>query len=116
MKRGWWILKFIVFGLAMLVLIGLVTQLLWNWLVPVLFAGPVLTFWQALGLLALTKILFWSFGKGGGHSGRHWGGYWKQKWHAMSTEDKERFRKKMYDKWCPAEKKESNQDSGTSNV
>jgi hypothetical protein len=44
---------------------GAVTMLLWNWLVPALFSGPAVTFWQALGLLILAKILF-----GSGH-GRH---------------------------------------------
>lgn len=103
MKRKWWIGKFLVFGIVMLAVIGLVTQLLWNWLVPALFAGPVLSFWQALGLLALTKILFWSFGKGGGHWRRHnglWGGYWAQKWQGMSDEDREKFKQKMKEKWC----------------
>ncbi len=108
MKRGWWILKFLVFGIVMLVLIGLVTQMLWNWLVPELFAGPILTFWQALGLLALSKILFWSFGKSGGHWRSHqsgpWAPYWAQKWKGMSPEDRERLKEKMKEKWCYTDK------------
>ncbi len=120
MKRGWWILKFLVFGIVMLMVIGLATQVLWNWLVPALFAGPILTFWQALGLLALTKILFWTFGKGGGHcrhrqGGGPWGYYWSQKWKGMSEEDRERFKQKMKDKWCVVEKDTSTPDSGISN-
>lgn len=104
MKRGLKFLMFGVMGLAALGLFGLVTQLLWNWLVPELFHGPVVTFWQALGLLALSKILFWSFGKGGGghwrHRGGPWGQYWAHKWQHMSPEDRERFKQKMKDKWC----------------
>lgn len=115
MKRGWWILKFLVFGIVMLVLIGLVTQVLWNWLVPELFAGPILTFWQALGLLALTKILFWSFGKGGGHWRSHQSGYWAQKWKGMSPEDRERFKEKMKEKWCYTDKSTSAEKSDISN-
>ncbi|MDZ4714647.1 MAG: hypothetical protein SH819_04180 [Cytophagales bacterium] len=107
MKRGTWILKFLLFGLVMLAAIGLVTQYLWNWLVPALFAGPAITFWQALGLLVLSKILFWSFGKGGyGWRGRGMRGRWAARWDSMSLEDKERLRQKMKDKWCyraPAE-------------
>jgi hypothetical protein len=87
-------------------------------LVPVLFAGPVLTFWQALGLLALSKILFWSFGKGGGHwrrrHGGHWG-YWSAKWKEMSPEDRERFKQKMNEKWCAREKSSSPDQSGIAN-
>lgn len=38
---------------------------LWNWLIPTLFSGPVISYWQAIGLLVLSKILF-----SGGHGGR----------------------------------------------
>ncbi len=119
MKRGLWILKFFLIGMLALALIGLVTQGLWNWLVPVLFAGPILTFWQALGLLALTKILFWSFGKGGSHwghrSGGPWGYYWSKKWTAMSPEDRERFKQRMNEKWCAREKNANQPEAGISN-
>lgn len=33
-------------------------ELLWNWLVPVLFKGPTVTIWQAWGLLILCGLLF----------------------------------------------------------
>jgi hypothetical protein len=45
---------------------GEVVMLLWNWLLPPLFGWPVVTFWQALGLLALCRILFGGFGRHGG--------------------------------------------------
>jgi hypothetical protein len=119
MRRGLWIVKFMVFGVLALVLIGLVTQTLWNWLVPVLFTGPVITFWQALGLLLLSKILFWSFGKGGGHwsnkRGGHWGYYWSEKWKNMTPEDREKFKQKMKDKWCYPEQAEVKRNSDISN-
>ncbi len=108
MKRGVWVLKFIVMGVVMLGLLGLVTQQLWNWLIPQLFAGPVVTFWQALGLLLLSKIFFWSFSKGG-HSSRKpgWGYYWSQKWKGMSPEERERLKQKMKEKWCYPDKEET---------
>jgi hypothetical protein len=49
MKRGWWILKGIVFVALMVALFGTVTMLLWNWLVPVLFNGPVVTLFRLSG-------------------------------------------------------------------
>ena len=49
---------------------GLVVWWLWNWLMPELFGMPQLTFWQALGLLALSRILFGGFGRSG-HNGMH---------------------------------------------
>jgi hypothetical protein len=56
-------------GLA--TLCGVVTMGLWNALMPEIFKLPTISFWQALGLLLLSHILF----KGGsaGHAGRrHW--------------------------------------------
>ena len=36
-------------------------QLLWNWLMPAVFGLPVISFWQAAGLMLLVSILFrWS--------------------------------------------------------
>jgi len=87
-------------------LIGWVTMSLWNWLVPVLFAGPVITFWQAMGLLLLSKILFSGLGgKGGGWYRRHPAeAHWKHKFYskfsAMSPEDRAALKQKMKDKWC----------------
>jgi hypothetical protein len=100
MKPGYWIGKMIVFGLAAVALVGLITMSLWNWLVPDLFHGPEINFWQALGLLILSKILFWSFGKKHHSHGGHWRPYWKDRWTSMSPEDRERFKQKMKEKWC----------------
>ncbi|MCB8994309.1 MAG: hypothetical protein H6538_01740 [Bacteroidales bacterium] len=54
------ILKFIGFGilgLGFVTLAVFVTMSLWNWLIPSLFNGPVLGFWQTAGLFILSKIL-----------------------------------------------------------
>jgi len=40
------------------ILAGFVVVWLWNWLMPVLFRLPTITFWEAWGLLVLTTILF----------------------------------------------------------
>jgi len=34
------------------------TMTLWNWLVPDLFNGPDISYWQTAGLFILSKILF----------------------------------------------------------
>lgn len=106
--KATWIAKFLLMGVVALAAIGAVTMLLWNWLVPDLFQGPVITFWQALGLLALTKILFWSFGKGGSYRQRYWGQRWKQKWAGMSPEEREQYKTRMKEKWCSWEEKRTN--------
>jgi hypothetical protein len=64
---------------------------LWNWLMPVLFGLHVITFWQALGILVLSKILF------GGFRGRPgFGGDWRarliRRWEDMTPEEREKFR------------------------
>lgn len=54
-------------GIAAVFGFTLVVMLLWNALVPELFNGPELGYWQTLGLLVLSKILF--SGIGGGSKG-----------------------------------------------
>ena len=69
-------------GFVLFVLIGgLVVQWLWNWLLPDIFGLRQITFWQALGLLALCRILFGSFGRGGHHrdNGRRRNEWWKKR-------------------------------------
>jgi hypothetical protein len=83
------------FGKALLVLagiavLGLVVMLLWNWIVPAVFvSGRVIGYWQALGLLVLSRILFGGFrGHGGWRGHRHW-----RRWERMTPEERERFLK-----------------------
>lgn len=106
MKKGAMFLKCAVaIALAFFFFAG-VTYLLWNWLVPALFSGPVISYWQALGLLVLTKILF--FGIGGRRHGygapgmhqRYWKNRFYQKMASLSPEEREAFKKKMQEKWC----------------
>jgi hypothetical protein len=122
MKRGIWIGKILVMilvGAGIVVGFGLGTMYLWNWLVPALFAGPVISFWQAIGLLALSKLLFWGlgFGRAGGWGHRHgyWRHHWREKWNAMSPEDRERLKQRMKDKWCRWEQDTSSTKSGVAN-
>ena len=76
-------------------LAGYVVESLWNWLVPALFAGAhLITFWQALGLLLLCRILFGSWG-GGGSGDRGKRRRSKEHWEAMTPEEREAFRQSM---------------------
>ena len=77
---------------------GALVMLLWNWLLPQLFAWPEITFWQALGLLALCRILFGGVGsRAGGRSGAwgRMGGRGEQ----MTPEERERFRQGVRERW-----------------
>ncbi|MBN1543078.1 hypothetical protein JW992_13130 [candidate division KSB1 bacterium] len=68
-------------GLIAVALIGWILMLLWNWLVPALFSGPVIGFWQALGLLLLSKILFSGIGRGHDRHFDHRHTMWKKAFH-----------------------------------
>lgn len=92
-----------------------VTMSLWNWLVPALFAGPAITFWQTMGLLVLLKILLWPLSGGHGWK-RHRGGpgrYWAARWEAMAPEDRERLKARMKEKWCGPRPAEAQPGTGT---
>ena len=85
--RKRWILLAPLAILAILLFIaigGEVVLQLWNWLLPPIFGWRQITFWQAVGILALCRILFGGFG---GH------GFSRSK--RMTPEERERFRKRM---------------------
>ena len=52
----------IVSAIGLIVLVGFILgfplMFLWNWLMPMLFNLPTITFWQAVGLNLLSGILF----------------------------------------------------------
>ncbi len=73
---------------------GEVVKLLWNWLLPPLFGWAAVTFWQALGLLALCRILFGGSGLLG--SGRsRFRRRMAERWGHLTPEEQERFRQRM---------------------
>ncbi|MGA9671041.1 MAG: hypothetical protein WBQ94_17660 [Terracidiphilus sp.] len=93
-KRNKWI--FFVAPLAIAVFIaifGEVVMYLWNWLLPPLFGWHQVTFWQALGLLVLCRILFGGFG---GSHGKNRRNKTKQRmderWEQLTPEERERLR------------------------
>jgi predicted Fe-S protein YdhL (DUF1289 family) len=72
-------------------------QLLWNWLLPPLFGWPQVTFWQALGLLALCRILFGRFAFRG--PGSHVRRRMEERWQHMTPEEREGIRQRMRQRW-----------------
>jgi hypothetical protein len=87
-------------GILLFVVIGgeLVLHL-WNWLLPPLFGWRQITFWQALGLLALCRILFGGIGRhGSGHTFRR-RMHMKERCRQMSPEERERFRQGIREGW-----------------
>lgn len=100
-KTGFWIargLKIVVLGGAFVVLAGFAVMGLWNWLMPAIFGWSSITWLQALGLLALAKILFGGprWGRhgwqGGHHRHAHWRRKFEQRWEQMSEEERAKVR------------------------
>ena len=87
----------ILFVIAGIAAVGAIVMWLWNWLIPDLFSGPVISFWQALGLMLLTRILFRGFRKPNGGHGK-WG-MWKSRYAKMSPEEREKMRE-LWKKRC----------------
>ncbi len=55
-----------IFITGLVILFGFVIMWLWNWLMPEIFGLTPLTYWQAVGLFILLKILIGGCGIGGG--------------------------------------------------
>ena len=73
---------------------GQIVLYLWNWLAPTLFGWRQINFWQALGLLALCRILFGGFGFH--NSGRsNMRRRMRERCGSMSPEERERFRERL---------------------
>jgi hypothetical protein len=71
-----------------------VVMRLWNWLTPALFGWHAITFWQALGVLVLSKILFGGFRFRRG-PGLRWRRRMMERWERMTPEQREQFREGM---------------------
>jgi uncharacterized membrane protein len=102
-RRLLFIAPLAILGMALFIYIGgEVVQHLWNWLLPTLFGWRVITFWQALGLLLLCRILFGGFGwHGSGRSNirRRMGERMAERCANMTPEERERFRQGMRARW-----------------
>ncbi len=60
------VLMIIVFAAAAITAFSFIVMGLWNAILPVVLGVKAISFWQALGILVLSKILFGGFGRGGG--------------------------------------------------
>ena len=91
-----WIAPLAMVGIAIFIFVGgEIVKILWNWLAPALFGLKLITFWQALGLLVLCRILFGGFGMSGSASRRSRRQMF-ERWEQMTPEERERFRQRLY--------------------
>ena len=87
--------KFFLLFIIAVLLFGGAVMILWNELLPAVLGVNPITFWQALGILVLSRILFGGFGnRGGWRRGRHfqWRKNMHDKWANMTPEEREKFK------------------------
>src|SRR5579864_964691 len=91
------IMRFLMFApIAVLVaaLVFWVVMGLWNWLVPPIFGWKAITFWQAAGLLILSRLVLGRF-----HGRPGWSNHWRhrmgERWEQMTPEEREKFRESL---------------------
>jgi hypothetical protein len=96
MRRKWiFLAPAAIAGMLLFIALGgVVVQQLWNWLLPPIFGWRELSFWQALGMLALCRILFGGLG-GHGSPRSNIRRRMAERWEAMTAEERERFREGM---------------------
>ena len=104
MIRKKWLLRMaplVLLAMALFVAVGgWVVMSLWNWLTPALFGFRTITFWQALGLLALCRILFGGLGTHGGRPRYDFRKRMAERWEKMTPEERERYRQSWRGRWC----------------
>jgi hypothetical protein len=93
-KKRWYL--FVPLIAVAFVAFGFFTMHLWNWLMPLLFHLPEVTFWQTIGLMILSRLILGGFG---GHHGRahgHCRQRMHEKWENMTPEEREKFRENIH--------------------
>ncbi len=73
-----WVVLIAILIVFFIALFGFVFQYLWNWLMPEIFGLTTITYWQAIGLMIFSKILFGGF-NGGDKDKSHCEDYSKKK-------------------------------------
>lgn len=100
MARHWTVrvMKGFIFAIVFLSIFGagfgVAVLYLWNWLMPALFGLHTITYWQALGLVGLSWILFRGPRGWMGHR-MHWQDRMRERWANMTPEEREKFREGM---------------------
>ena len=120
MRKRWFVLgpiAILLCALIALVAVGGVT-LLWNWLLPPIFGIRQITFWQALGIMFLCRLLFGTFGLRGAARSRmreRMRERMEERVAGMTPEEREAWRQRMRSRWgfcAPAEESPEKKTSG----
>jgi len=99
-KRIGRISKIALIGIVGVAVAGTLVMALWNWLMPGLFGWHTIGFWQALGLLILSRIFFGGFRGPSGIGRRHL----RDRWEKMTPEEREKLRAGLRGRCGPFER------------
>jgi hypothetical protein len=89
-RKFFFFIPMMLFGLSA---ISFIVMQLWNWLMPVIFQLPTISFLQATGLFILSKILFSSFNFNGRNKRMAFNNQaLKEKIMNMSDEERQQFK------------------------
>jgi hypothetical protein len=86
---------------AILALVSYVVMQLWNHLLPEILHVETITYWQAMGIFILSKILFGFGGKGGPGGGAPWmrrKQMMEERFRNMSPEERANFKAQWKDR------------------
>ncbi|NQZ43041.1 MAG: hypothetical protein HRT65_01940 [Flavobacteriaceae bacterium] len=102
--KGFKVFVFAIFIIGLFFLACYVLMRLWNWLMPDIFDLGTISYWQAVGVLVLAKLLF-GFGGGGSSSNK---GSKSKKWEKRTKERCNSWKKdqeewKLYDRFWKEE-------------
>lgn len=96
--------------IAAMFLLGLAVMLLWNFIFPAALHTEKITYWQAVALLILCRVLFFRFRRRqGNHKPGMWRGGgppWRQKWMNMNDDERAKFREEWKKRCRPPEQKQ----------
>jgi hypothetical protein len=87
-------IRIAIFVIIAAIVFGFIVKSLWNALIPPIFGWHTITFWQGIGLLVLSKILFGGFHRHGGGRNR-WRQRMKDRWEHMTPDERDKFRRGM---------------------
>ncbi len=91
-RRRW---LFPLIPITAIAIFSLVVMLLWNAIIPGLTGWALLTYWKAMGLLVLSKILFSGFpGRRRGHCGPQHAHLRNAWWRNLSEEEREQWKER----------------------
>jgi hypothetical protein len=119
-------LRIAAFAILFVGLAGLAVKTLWNALLPDITGASTITFWQALGLLLLSRILFGGFGRGpagwrqarsGAFGGQDFRTSWRrkmsQRWQEMTPEQRAQAKQHWCNRRQNGDRREDDQPSDT---